>query len=1549
MKNLFTFILILLHLVLYAENPAFDFQTSIDLMSGTWMESSLDIATLGAHPIELKRTFEPARREEIFTTNWSFNLPDLGKKEIPRRKWIAPKGIRCDFKYDSEGRITFLNVLNEKTGTDEGWLQFQYDPSQCKIVSNGGDYVIYGLSENNCLNYVENSKNERLEYLYIPHPIERSFLLAEKKSNKGQWIKLTYYTGSTPRDFKNGKIKELFYSEDGGETYIRTALLDYEPGLTTVVDAHQVLTRYRYKDLKIVGIETFLPDGSLHKSSELEWCGKHLIKRIEKNASGDPVSSLCRIYDQDNLVEETLEGNLTTLGTDGEVFKKFYRYDKENRLIEEKEENGLCIAYTYFDKNKRPAEKHVLDLNKIVERTRFVYDSEERLIQTWVEDEGNVKTFEKVNGFNFLNAPLEISKGIVNLSTDLELVLERTLYTYDEMGRVIKESKYDKFGTEVWQVSSYENNSLKEITSSNGSSILFFPNEKHFYDKNEERIVYYSDQGRVLKEESFCHGQKSGCCSYTYDVFGRLLSKIENGTGVTSYTYDCLGRKVKEETPEVLSQNDKPEKGVSLFYYDCLNRRIESTDPNGRTKQTHYNIRGQPLAEYYSDGISLEKSYYLNGQLEKETYPDKTFHHYSYDSLGRLLKKILFSASGTLLNFQERVYSGSLLVQEFFASGLSLHYFYDSWGKLSESLCPETGRRVSYYYDDLGELTHQKEYVDPESYIVKEAVKQEIPVSQEEIPAITWIYNNRGQLVPERTVQHNNGTFSKLLCDALNRVEQVTTYSSCGMLLVEKNLRHDFQGRKTKETIRLASSGEIITNIWQYDLNGNLTALIEGAGSAVERRTLYHYTDSGKLDSQTSGDGVTVFYTYETSGKISAIYSDDRTVDYTLEYDSNGRLHRILDNLNNSESTRTYTLDGEVLREKLANGLTLGNTYDLLGRRTSLCLSDQSSIHYDFDGEELKEITRKGANGAILYSQHYELDKVELIKGLGELSCMRNDFGQLTSVQSPYFAQKAAYDEKNRLISLNTTDSIGNYHNSYHYSPSSLEETGSTSYSYAFDGLENLTKKNNEHFSSNALNQFFSSEALLEYDLAGNLVKKVSNGNVFTFSYDAFGRMLQVHKNDECIHHYTYDIHHRRLSDNGAVFFLYDGNREIGTTDAEKTIQELRIFDETQNNCIAFELKGDLYAPISHINGSIACVVHAESKEVISFRYNAYGELLGLDCDIPWLFANKRYDPKTCLVHFGRRDYDPSLCRFITPDPIGFTDGSNRYAYCHNDPLNRFDVFGLQSESTSDTSTESPGFFELIKEKITALFESMKNAFCLGPREIFEYMTGNGVLLLSGYNSTEKQTGYYGKGELNNKVRVSYINGILTEESGLFESVKALSESHGNVNVHYVYRPTKGWVQDILSSLAVNFGFVSEQAEMLADLWKGMIKDMGGIDGGGKVIHYAHSIGVKETMRALSLLTKKEQQLIHVYAFGSPSVAIENPNYQVQHFISIRDGVCLLDLVSFIKACNGEISNVIFTGTVMGVPLVDHLFRDQTYQDIWKSMGRTFTEWYGWL
>lgn len=83
------------------------------------------------------------------------------------------------------------------------------------------------------------------------------------------------------------------------------------------------------------------------------------------------------------------------------------------------------------------------------------------------------------------------------------------------------------------------------------------------------------------------------------------------------------------------------------------------------------------------------------------------------------------------------------------------------------------------------------------------------------------------------------------------------------------------------------------------------------------------------------------------------------------------------------------------------------------------------------------------------------------------------------------------------------------------------------------------------------------------------------------------------------------------------------------------------------------------------------------------------------------------------------RYYDPSLGRWLTPDPAGNIDGPNLYAYVHNNPLIYFDQYGLFSEQTSfsyfgyhglyDDSDSLPVYDYNMVNHFSDAFGSLKN------------------------------------------------------------------------------------------------------------------------------------------------------------------------------------------------------------------------------------------------
>lgn len=219
-------------------------------------------------------------------------------------------------------------------------------------------------------------------------------------------------------------------------------------------------------------------------------------------------------------------------------------------------------------------------------------------------------------------------------------------------------------------------------------------------------------------------------------------------------------------------------------------------------------------------------------------------------------------------------------------------------------------------------------------------------------------------------------------------------------------------------------------------------------------------------------------------------------------------------------------------------------------------------------------------------------------------------------------------------------------------------------------------------------------------------------------------------------------------------------------------------------------------------------------------------------------------------------------------------------------------------------------------------------------------------LMLGLYNHP-METGVSGKGEVSDRVRLTFINGILNTCEDCKENADFLSQMHGGVNVHYIYRPTEGWSEDMFSSAMVKLGYLTPQALEMVKVWRQLIEEMGGPENGGTIIHYAHSIGGSETWNAKNMLTPEEKKMIHVITIGSPSMIHKNGLYSVDNYVSVRDGVCLLDPVGYIRGHFRDDARVVFVGSWLGMPIIDHQLNSETYQKVIQEIGKKFVETYG--
>jgi RHS repeat-associated protein len=146
-------------------------------------------------------------------------------------------------------------------------------------------------------------------------------------------------------------------------------------------------------------------------------------------------------------------------------------------------------------------------------------------------------------------------------------------------------------------------------------------------------------------------------------------------------------------------------------------------------------------------------------------------------------------------------------------------------------------------------------------------------------------------------------------------------------------------------------------------------------------------------------------------------------------------------------------------------------------------------------------------------------------------------------------------------------------------------------------------------------------------------------------------------------------------------------------------------------------------AEVHTVSGQAAKVTHAhpdpsgspamlsDASGLVSARehYRPYGDkLISPNTNESAGFANKAFDASTNLSYMSARYYNPTLGRFISPDPVHFVEGNihsfNRYAYANNNPMKFVDPTGLEGEAISgDDKTEKTETTVAPREEVVAM------------------------------------------------------------------------------------------------------------------------------------------------------------------------------------------------------------------------------------------------------
>lgn len=861
------------------------------------------------------------------------------------------------------------------------------------------------------------------------------------------------------------------------------------------------------------------------------------------------------------------------------------------------------------------------------------------------------------------------------------------------------------------------------------------------------------------------------------------------------------------------------------------------------------------------------------------------------------------------------------------------------------------------------------------------------------------------KLKAEETV-NKNGIKELKAYDSLGRLKHYTSINSLGLKISERDISYNADHQKTMERHYRIDQGHTLGEFaigWEYDSGGRLITIREGIGSTHQKNTHYHYNALGQLESTTQPNGTTISYFYDNRGLLIKSRASDNSVDYKYQYDDLQRLVQIDDQLYGSSLFRRYDECNRLVEERSSQS-TVKYEYDLAGQCQSLTLPDQSQIRFYYQKGLLHTIERLAKDQSRLYAHTYEynngqLQGCQLIKNLGRISYQYDDAGSLRSIASPWWSEKQlpdSYDDQGHLLSTSIEDPKGLASSFYTYAEDGqlIAEEGAAVRNYTYDSLYNRLQQSSQNWIVNDANQLVQTpEVRYGYDANGNLSNKYTDQGHYAYGYDALNRLTSVMKEQEFLIEYRYDAFNRRVAEYSHTWdaanhawllennyeYIYDGENEIGKMDRRGQIIELRVLGMGRGAeigaAVALEFNQRLFAPVHDWQGSVRCLIDAELGTVAEFyRYSCDGKEEIFDSQKklidksktgnPWRYYSKRVDESSQLVFFGQRYYDPDSGRWTTPDPLFFYDTPNTYAFMKNDAVNRLDMYGLFSISSLWDSFKNScsNFLQLASARLQeCLSMEIRLPHSISSRleEAGKQFVGDTTRLLYGANPTDSHLAVYGENEISDKVRVTFINGILTTQNVLEENLELVSQCHGGVKIHYVFRGTNGWTSDITKAILIKtcygLGYRSEHAYLLAKCWRELIEEMGGVGGGGVIIHYAHSLGGSDTDRARTLLTPEEQQMIRVITLGSSTLIRDEGFQSVVNIISANDGVSSIFLEPFGRIRNyfDPNSNLRVYGSFnirfwdYSIWPNDHLLYGYTYKPILQQLGENFLNEFG--
>lgn len=732
------------------------------------------------------------------------------------------------------------------------------------------------------------------------------------------------------------------------------------------------------------------------------------------------------------------------------------------------------------------------------------------------------------------------------------------------------------------------------------------------------------------------------------------------------------------------------------FLYDAQGRVITNIKPNGTFSKTIY--EAWKTAEY--DAIdTLQDSFYFNlaaalpdDQIEKQIlnqtldfYNTPTIHHltaqqlvyqteqldeqqqaltvyYHYDVLGQLVEQV--DARGLSVLAQQYDLLGNVIQHESVDTGQQ-YFFYDAQSNLQDSWTAK-GEHVHQDYDLLNRPTDTWVQDQQQLYLAKRlSYGNSLPVQEAQNR------NALGQLVKQ---QDGSGERRFKRYDILNNLleqQQAFTQAYKGIINWDQvvpldstwyisEMHYDALGRliyhkKPDDTIHLP----------EYHQSGRLKKLqVYGLGGDAQTSHTFlensQFNARGQVELLQYGNQVTARYAYDNK---------------TFELSQFKAIHHLQDNTHRHLQWNDYYYDA-VGNVRQINDFALPK---LLGQ------VDPSPWVNSYQ-----------------YDAYYRLKKATgtIHQAFNQWDGTRNSHSQPPSFKGTQYAH------------LNNLQALEQYERRYQYDASGnmlqmkhLGQSKTWTRNYWVDPNSNKSLSATDT-DNQALAQFEQ-----HFDAAGNLIRF---SHLRQVHWDVFNQLSQVvlieRENDlDDAEYYCYDasgMRQRKVTER-----LVNGQLRIeevlyldGCHIARQLKPNLQVAQQTQVTYVEGE-QGSKLALIDYI--AIGAIDNEPSLSIryqlgnhlgsVAMEVDEQGQIISYEAYFPFggtafmlgnnqkevskkrfRFSGKERDDATGLYYYGFRYYAPWLCRWVSADPSGVSDGPNVYQFVYNNPITFVDVWGLE-------------------------------------------------------------------------------------------------------------------------------------------------------------------------------------------------------------------------------------------------------------------------------